>query len=123
MKKPTYLMTPTAEAHFWNALRDTQLRWGNIQAEKYRVQFLTGLQDIAENHRSFHSSYRKKLAEGTDFLVHLVRHRYVAFVEHNEHTVIIAAIFHENMDIPTRLRELKSLSELEIAALMKKNLH
>jgi plasmid stabilization system protein ParE len=107
-------MTPTAEVHFWEALGDTTRKWGEKQAEKYRLKFLDGLQHIAENHEKFHSSHRDDLAAGTDFSVHLVEHRYVAFQAQNQNTVIIAAIFHESMDIPTRLRELQTMGRHEI---------
>jgi hypothetical protein len=36
---------------------------------------------------------------------------------HDHQTVIIAAVFHEKMDIPTRLRELQTMSKDEIKAL------
>jgi plasmid stabilization system protein ParE len=73
-------MTATAERQFWDALAETQEKWGQDRAEKYRLDFLAGLQNIADNHHNFRSAYRKKLAEGTDFSIHLVEHRYVAFI-------------------------------------------
>lgn len=47
----TYRMTPTAEAHLKQALRDTYQKWGIKQARKYNTDFLQGLQKIADNHQ------------------------------------------------------------------------
>ena len=117
MTTKTYRMTATAEGHFWNALRQSKQKWGHKRAEKYRVKFLVGLQNIADNHQTFNSPHREELAEGTVFSIHLVEHRYVAFQEHGKNTIIVAGIFHESMDIPTRLRELQSMARQEIDAL------
>jgi len=57
------------------------------------------------------------MEEGTNFSIHLVEHRYIAFQEHDKNTVIIAGIFHESMDIPSRLKELQAMTKLEIDAL------
>jgi plasmid stabilization system protein ParE len=118
-----YWLTPTANAHYWKIVSDTRQKWGNSQAVKYRSALRAGFQKIADDHKSFHSPHREDLAGGTDFDLHLIEHHYVAFQVRNDQLVIIAGIFHENMDIPARLRELKNMSEGEIAALTKKNLH
>ncbi len=120
MMTKTYHLTTTAEISFWQALRETEKKWGHARAEKYRLDFLAGLQDIADNHRTFHSPHRAALAEGTPFSLHLVEHRYVVFQAMDENTIIISGIFHENMDIPTRLKELQKLGKHEIAALQRR---
>ena len=117
MTRRTDYMTATAEGHFWKALRESKQKWGHKRAEKYRVDFLQGLQHIADNHQTFNSLHRDELAEGTAFLIHLVEHRYVAFQEQDKDTIIIAGIFHESMDIPARLMELQNLVRHEIDAL------
>lgn len=117
MKRNTYHLTPTAESHFWQALADTKRMWGQRQAEKYRLQLLEGFQAIADNHRGFRFVHREALAEGTDFELHLAAQRYVAFQPFEKDSVIIAAMFHERMDIPGRLRELQQMSAQEIALL------
>ncbi|MBF0460219.1 MAG: type II toxin-antitoxin system RelE/ParE family toxin [Magnetococcales bacterium] len=117
MTRKMYRMTATAEGHFWKALRESRQKWGHKRAEKYRVDFLQGLQRIADNHPVFNAPHRDELAADTAFLIHLVEHRYVAFQEHDKETIIIAGIFHESMDIPTRLRELQGLVRHEIDAL------
>jgi plasmid stabilization system protein ParE len=119
MPRHKYHTTATAESHFWEALRNTKEFWGEKQAEKYRIKFLQGLQYIADNHQKIHSYHRKKLAEGTDFSLHLVEQRYVVYQTHDKYNVIIAGIFHEQMDIPKRLEELQKMSKAEISALKK----
>ena len=117
MTSRSYRMTPTAEAHFWQALRDTKEKWGKQKAEKYRVKFLAELQNLADNHPFTPTAHRKKLAAGTTFSLHLIEHRYVVFQECDKNTLIIVGIFHESMDIPARLRELQGLASREIDAI------
>jgi plasmid stabilization system protein ParE len=117
MPRSTYRITSTAREHLKKAVRDTQRTWGAKQARKYNTDFLAGLQYIADNHQTFNSPHRDELADGTAFSIHLVEHRYVAFQEHGKNAIIIAGIFHESMDIPTRLRELQSMARHEIDAL------
>jgi len=114
-----YRFTPTAETHFWKALRDTTQKWGAEQAEKYRVKFLKGLQKLSKNHHYLNSSHRKNLTKGTEFSINLVEHQYGVFVESNNDTIIIAGIFHKNMDIPARLIEFKGLAQSEIDTIRK----
>ena len=109
-----YWTTPTARNQIRNAIQETREKWGPKQAAKYRRDLQAGFQDIADNHQSFNSPHRDELAEGTPFDLHLVKHRYVAFQEHKG-DVVIAGVYHESMDIPTRLRELQSLSRHEVS--------
>jgi plasmid stabilization system protein ParE len=112
-------MTATAEAHLKKAVRDTKQIWGIEQARTYAADLLEGFQYIAENHLKFHSPHRTELTKDTRFSVHLVAHRYVAFQVYDKNTVIICGLFHERMDIPTRLDELQSLTQREIEALQR----
>jgi plasmid stabilization system protein ParE len=120
MSSATYRMTRTARAHLEKAVRDTARQWGTLQARKYLDAFRTGLQDLAERHRTIHSPHRAELSAGTAFSVHLVEHRYVAFQVHDEKTITIAGIFHESMDIPNRLLELQNMTLPEIDALRRR---
>ena len=54
------------------------------------------------------------MTQGADFRVHLLEHRYVVFQDHDAHNIIIAGIFHEKMDIPSRIRELAMMTHDEI---------
>jgi plasmid stabilization system protein ParE len=117
MPQTTFHMTATARNHLKKAVRDTKRIWGARQARKYNTDFLDGLQHLANNHHTFHAHHRAEMANGTDFCLDLIEHRYVAFQVHNENTIIIAGIFHEKMDIPTRLKELQRMAQHEIEAL------
>ncbi len=117
MTHPAYRLTRTARAHLEKILRDTARKWGYEQAASYRRALSEGFRYIADNHQNFNSPHREELAEGRDFSVHLVEHHYVSFRVHDAGSVIIAAIFHERVNIPARLRELQSMRRHEIAAL------
>jgi plasmid stabilization system protein ParE len=112
-----YHMTATAESHFWAALDESQERWGARRAEKYRIDFLSGLQSLAKNHTMLRATFRNVMTEGAEFRVHRLEHRYVVFQEHDEFNLIIAGIFHEKMDIPSRIGELAMMTGDEIAAI------
>lgn len=120
MSRRTYLMTSTAEGHFWKALHDTRKKWGERKAEEYRFKFLAGLQNIADNYQNYNSSHRKNLALGTDFSLHLVEHRYVVFQVTSQENIIIVGIFHESMDIPRHFRELQESTKGEMMAIKQK---
>lgn len=113
---PRFFITPTARNHIRVAINETRNKWGTTQAAIYRQKLEKGLQYVAENHRTFRSHHRMKLAEGTQFSLHLVEHHYVAFQEHDEN-IIITGVFHESMDIPSQLKELAAITLHEIEAL------
>lgn len=99
-----YWTTPTARQQIRKAIQDTRRKWGRRQAVRYRRDLQAGFQKIADEHAAFNSAHRDGLAEGTDLTLHLVAHRYVAFQAYRG-DIIIVGVFHENMDIPARLRE------------------
>jgi toxin ParE1/3/4 len=111
-------ITPTAREHLKLAVRDTKREWGLAQAKRYNDAFQAGLEKLAKNHRSIGTGHRAAMTQGTDFKLHLMEHRYVVFQTHDAFNIIIAGIFHERMDIPTRLLELSLLSKDEIAAIV-----
>ncbi len=118
MTRPTYYMTETALVHLEKAIRDTARRWNWRQAEIYRDILLEGFQKIAENHQHFNSPHRATLTKDTNFSIHLVGHHYVPFKAYDGNNVIIAGLFYEGMNIPERLKELQSMNQHEIAAIM-----
>lgn len=117
MTLPAYHLTETALSQFETVIRETAYRWGWRQAETYRDALLEGFQEIAVGHPTLHSPHRAALASGTGFSLHLVEHHYVCFTLHDKATVIVAGLFHEAMNIPARLNELRTMSTDEIAAL------
>ena len=111
-----YWLTPTANRHYQRALSETRLNWGQAQAVRYRSVLRAGFQEVADNYPSFNSFHREGLAAGTDFRLHLVGHRYVAFQPYRS-DVIIAGVFHESMNIPAHLRELQDMAGQDIEAI------
>lgn len=102
-----YWTTPTARQQIRKAIQDTRRKWGQRQAAKYRRDLQAGFQKIADEHTVFNSAHRDGLAEGTDFTLHLVAHRYVD-IQAYRGDIIIVGVFHEITDIPARLRELQA---------------
>jgi toxin ParE1/3/4 len=117
MNEHRYHMTATAEEHFFSALDETKQKWGSKQAEKYRLAFLTGLQNLAKNHTMLRATFRQSMTDGTEFRLHRMEHRYVVFHEHDAYNLIVVGIFHEKMDIPARIRELAMMTGDEIEAI------
>lgn len=116
---PRFHITPTAREHLKQAVKETKRTWGVAQSKRYNEAFLSGLENLAKNHRSVGTGHRAAMAQGTDFRLHLMEHRYVVFQPHDEYNIIIAGIFHERMDIPARVQELALLSQGEIAGLVR----
>lgn len=117
MSRYNFHMTETAFNHLDDIVYKTALDRGPDQAEKYKSQQLAGFEQIAKKHKTMRTPHREDLAKGTSFKVHHVEHHYVAYQSHDEHNVIIAGVFHERMDLPTKLKELENLSRHEISAL------
>jgi len=110
-------ITNTALVHLEEVVKRTAFRWGYGQAVKYHSLLKIGFQEIAEHYGSFNNPHRDKLAEGTDFGLHLVEHHYVAFKVHKLQIVIITGIFHEKVNIPIHLKRLQKMTRSEIATL------
>ena len=117
MSRYKFHLTETAFRQLDDIVYKTALDRGPDQAEKYKQQQLAGFDKIAQEHMTMRTEHREKLAKGTDFKVHLVEHHYAAYQSHDQHNVIIAGVFHERMDIPTQLRELKGMTRHEIGAI------
>jgi len=122
MSCKTYRLTATAQEQLKKALRETLQRWGIQKAKKYSAEMLNGFQYIAENYQNLTYPHRVELAKASEFSLHLIGHRYVAFQPHNKDSIIIVGIFHESMDMPARLKELQTLTRHEITALKKKDI-
>lgn len=117
MSRAKYLLTRTASEQYRRIIVETSNRFGVVQAQKYRAALRDGFKKLAAKQLIPLSPHREELAYGTGFYLHLIEHHYVAVAVSNNKTIIIAAIFHERMDIPSRLKELQAKSNDEIAAL------
>ncbi len=114
MSRAKYLLTRTAAEQYRRIIIETANRFGVSHAQKYRAALRDGFKKIAANQVIPLSPHREELADGTGFYIHLIGHHYVVIVSVESKAIIIAAIFHERMDIPSRLKELKSKSKSEI---------
>jgi plasmid stabilization system protein ParE len=112
-----FYLTDTAVALFEEAIERTARKWDLQQADKYGEALRAGFQKIADGIVA-RSEHREEMAKGIDYKIHKVEHHYVVYQPHDKYNVIIAGLFYERMDIPTRLRELQNASPHEIAALM-----
>lgn len=117
MSRARFFLTETAFRQLDDIIYRTALDHGPDQAEKYKQQQLAGFETIAQEHETLRTAHREALAKDTPFRLHLVEHHYVVYQSHDAFNVIIVGILHERMDIPTRLRELQSLSRHEIDVL------
>lgn len=110
-------MTATAEQQFWRALGESREKWGLAQMERYRLNFLAGLQNLAENHLRLRTVHRQAQAAGSPFELHLIEHRYVGFQAYSPEVIIVTGIFCKTTDLPARLQELTLMTESKIAAI------
>lgn len=120
MTRHKFHMTTTVREHLKEAVREARRNWGTSQARKYNVDFQTGLQSLAKNHRILRSTFRQHMTKGTDFRVHRLEHRYVVFQDHDDYNIVIAGIFHEKMDIPARIQELAMMTQDKIMSIIER---
>jgi len=91
----------------WNYTEET---WGEAQADKY----LRGLVETAERaHKSRHlwRPVPDEELKGAFFIRY--RHHFIFFRELSTGTIGVISILHENMDIPSRLKDEYGRSETE----------
>lgn len=119
MPRAKYYLTETATAQYRKIILDTAQKFGVVQSKKYRAQLRDGFQKIARYTDLARTPLREEISRDTDFSIHLVGHHYIAFQLQTDKHVIIVGIFHERMDLPTRLMELKEKSKKEIMAIKK----
>lgn len=110
------MLTPTASEHFRAVLRYTKQKYGSEHMQKYSALLKQGLNEIPSNHKN-DANKRLNLKEGTGFELQHVQHYYVVYKIIRKNIFVIVAIFHHNMDIPKRLKEIQNLSDKEIAIL------
>ena len=80
----------------------TERTWGEDQADKYIRDLITAINTVGEERHRWHPVMDEAL-KGVFFFRH--QHHYVFFRELPKGTLGVISILHENMDIPSRLRE------------------
>ena len=90
----------------WNYTEQT---WGEKQADTY-IRALVAAIDQAQTQRHRWRSLRDRTLPGIYFIRH--KHHYIFFRELSDATLGVISILHENMDIPARLRDDDTSSEI-----------
>jgi len=80
----------------------TEQTWGEDQADKY-VRGLVEAINTAQSRRHQWRQVMDEALSGVFFIRY--QHHYLFFRELSDGTLGVISILHENMDIPTRLRE------------------
>lgn len=113
------VFTPTALEHFRNILIYTKKNYGTEQMHKYSALLKKGFSEIAKNHQH-EEGKRTDWKNNTGFELQNIQHYYVVYKIIRGNILVITGIFHNSMDIPTRLKELQRMSQQEIMTLAKR---
>jgi toxin ParE1/3/4 len=93
---------PAARARIVEMWDYTEKKWGEKQADKYVRDIVEGINSLSKEKRRW-KPVRDKVLSGVFYARH--RHHYIFFREFSNGTIGIISILHENMDIPSRLKE------------------
>jgi len=96
-----YELTPAADRDLLEIARYTIKTWGIEQADRYEAaleEYFTAIGEGKARARSF-LEHRPQLRVGR------CQHHYVFFLQRENACPLILAVFHENMDLMTRLRD------------------
>jgi len=96
-----YALEDEAENDLLAIGRYTAARWSLEQAARY----LSALEEHFEAICEGTAHVRQFLEHRTDLFLSHCQHHYVFFARDDDATVLILAIFHENMDLLARLHE------------------
>ncbi|AAF84834.1 type II toxin-antitoxin system RelE/ParE family toxin [Xylella fastidiosa] len=96
-----YVLTEAAESDLRGIVRYTRKQWGNAQVRHYIATLERGIASLAEGRGAFNdmSSLFPALRMGR------YEHHYVFCLPREEAPALIVAIFHERMDLMTRLAD------------------
>jgi len=98
---PEYRLSPDAEADLESIARYTVETWGTDQAREYQTGLVSCFKAIA----SGTARTTVPIAQRPEFCSLHCQHHYVFALLESGEPVSIIAVLHENMDLPTRLRE------------------
>jgi toxin ParE1/3/4 len=96
-----YVLTAAAEADLRDIIRYTRSEWGDAQARSYVAKLTRGIERIAAGQGT--SKDMAALYPG----LRMVRceHHYVFCLPRDDAPALVVAIFHERMDLMTRLAD------------------
>ncbi|EEW5974066.1 type II toxin-antitoxin system RelE/ParE family toxin [Escherichia coli] len=97
----TYILTTDAEADLRGIIRYTRKQWGAAQVRRYIARLEHGIAALAAGRGSFRdmSELFPELR-----MIHC-EHHYVFCLPRGSAPALVVAIFHERMDLMTRLSE------------------
>ena len=99
MSQPSYILTAAAEADLREIIRYTHQQWGDAQVRRYIALLERGIARLAAgegSYRSLDEIYPALLAARCE-------HHYVFCLPRENTPALIVAIFHERMDLMSRL--------------------
>lgn len=96
-----YILTTEAEADMRGIIRYTRKQWGAAQVRRYIGKLEQGIANLAAGQSSF-----KDMSELFPALrMARCEHHYVFCLPREEAPALVVAIFHERMDLMTRLAD------------------
>lgn len=94
-----YILTNAAEADLRGIIRYTRKEWGSAQARRYVARLEQGIARLASRQGIF----KDMSALYPALLMSRCEHHYVFCLQRENEPELIVAIFHERMDLMTRL--------------------
>ncbi|TDB51274.1 type II toxin-antitoxin system RelE/ParE family toxin [Photorhabdus khanii] len=97
----TYILTAEAEADLRSIIRYTRKQWGTAQVRRYITRLEHGIACLAVGRGTF-----KDMSElFPELRMAHCEHHYVFCLPRGSAPALVVAIFHERMDLMTRLAE------------------
>ena len=96
-----YVLTAEAEADLRNVIRYTRKQWGAAQVRHYIANLEKGIASLAAG-----EGYFRDMGElYPELRVARCEHHYVFYLPRERAPTLVVAIFHERMDLMTRLAD------------------
>ncbi|WP_417490444.1 type II toxin-antitoxin system RelE/ParE family toxin [Maricaulis sp.] len=99
MTRHNYVLTDAAEADIRGIIHDTRQHWGEAQLRRYMAGLESGIARLAAGQESF----KDMGALYPALRMARCEHHYVFCLPRETAPALIVAIFHERMDLMTRL--------------------
>lgn len=97
----TYILTAEAEADLRGIIRYTRKQWGTVQVRRYIARLEHDIASLAAGRGSF----RDMSELFPELRMARCEHHYVFCLPRGSAPALVVAIFHERMDLMTRLAE------------------
>lgn len=97
----SYILSSAAEADLRAIVRYTRSEWGEAQTRRYLAKLGTGIENLAAGRGYF----KDMAALYPGLRMVLCEHHYIFCLPREDAPALVVAIFHERMDLMTRLAE------------------